>query len=765
MKKSLIIRILFISLFTIAPTILYAQSLTIEQLESKWRTMYYSGIKKFNSHNYEAAQLDFSSAVNLMESNSAVGSKYHIYALIKLAEAYYALEDEANLKATTKIIIELGENIRPGSKRHIDYLYNLGIYYTNTGQYKLGLNVLSESETYSETLSQMPNMQSKFKHCKALCYYCLGDLQNAIANEELAIKSDINKSPEYIESLVYYLYKTENWSKLEETLSTCFDYAREPVLRAFSHSNSKERAEYWAMHGSFFTEYLPFYAYTHPSQVLSQNAYDAALLSKGVLLAAQNKSDDIVLGSKNPEFLESYNHYKELKGKKNKTLDEEYEMQALSDVFLRYQKEHKNEFRADFRIRWTDVRNVLSDDDIAIEFQTTTSNDGGSEYYALILKKAYSSPKIIRLCNIKDVTKIPSDKLYKTSTLYDLIWKPLQNELEGAANIYFSPSGFLYNTGIEYLPNEDGMNMHNIYNIYRLSSTKELVLHSTSQFKNAVLFGGVNYDTKISQMAAQSKDYNYLNTERDVSLDSLDIRASSSSGGVTFLPGTMEEVAEISDICENSQINTMVFCGDEGSESSFYNISGSDADIMHIATHGFYYENKNIGKSVNIDKLYIDVNTHFTCDDIIVIDEDKMLTRSGLILAGANNMLKRIKIPQGIPDGILYADEISYTNLSDVKLLVLSACQSGLGDIASSEGVFGLQRGFKLAGVKSIIMSLWKVDDEATKILMTELYKNLKDCQSVHEAFTNAQLQLRIVDNGKYDDPRFWAAFILLDNV
>ena len=142
-----------------------------------------------------------------------------------------------------------------------------------------------------------------------------------------------------------------------------------------------------------------------------------------------------------------------------------------------------------------------------------------------------------------------------------------------------------------------------------------------------------------------------------------------------------------------------------------------------------------------------------------------MLTRSGLLMAGANNFLKRIEIPQGIQDGVLYANEISNVNLGYVKLLVLSACQSGLGDIASSEGVFGLQRGFKLAGVKSIIMSLWKVDDTATKILMTEMYKQLNTTQSIREALTNAQLYLRTTENGKYDNPRFWAAFILIDNI
>lgn len=754
----------FVLLLTFSSTT-KAQLLKVEQLEAKWRVAYSKGCQEFNAQHYADAQRTFVAAIELLQNNDASGTSYYIYALIKLAETYHAIHDDANLRKTTQKIVELKKGIRPGSKKYIDYLYNLGIYYSNIGQYELGLKTLQEAETHKSILSQMPGMQSKIMHRKALCYYCVNDYNKAVENEKEAILYDNNKKSDYTESLLYYLYKTGDWNKLEENLPASFDNAREPILRMFAQSKAEDRAEYWSMHGLFFADYMPFYALVHPSSTLSAYAYDAALLSKGVLLAAQNKSNEITIKNNNTEFLASYNRYKELKAKKDKTTDEEFEMQTLSDVFLRYQKEHKNEFREDFRIRWTDVKNVLTDEDVAIEFQTASTDKGSTEYFAVTLKKNYPSPKIIRLCNIEEIMKLPSEKWYNSSALYALIWKPLEAEIADVKNVYFSPSGFIYNTGIEYLPNEDGENFNNLHNVCRLSSTKELVLNNRGKFKKAVLFGGVNYDTKISMLASQSTNYANTSTTRGADLDSLDIRASQVSGGVAYLPGTMEEIEEVSSICEESDVNTMVFCGDDGSENSFYDLSGSDADIVHIATHGFYYADKNIGKQIHLDKLYRDTNLHFTSDDIVIINEDKMLTRSGLLMAGANNFLKRIEIPQGIQDGVLYANEISNVNLGYVKLLVLSACQSGLGDIASSEGVFGLQRGFKLAGVKSIIMSLWKVDDTATKILMTEMYKQLNTTQSIREALTNAQLYLRTTENGKYDNPRFWAAFILIDNI
>lgn len=138
------------------------------------------------------------------------------------------------------------------------------------------------------------------------------------------------------------------------------------------------------------------------------------------------------------------------------------------------------------------------------------------------------------------------------------------------------------------------------------------------------------------------------------------------------------------------------------------------------------------------------MNLHFVSDDIQQIDEDKMLTRSGLIFAGADNVINKVTIPQDVDDGILYADEISSLNLSNVNLVVLSACQSGLGNIANSEGVFGLQRGFKLAGAHSIIMSLWKVDDTATQKLMTQFYKYVVSGMKYSEALAEAQNVLRL---------------------
>ena len=121
-------------------------------------------------------------------------------------------------------------------------------------------------------------------------------------------------------------------------------------------------------------------------------------------------------------------------------------------------------------------------------------------------------------------------------------------------------------------------------------------------------------------------------------------------------------------------------------------------------------------------------------------------------------------IPDGVEDGILTAQEIANLDFIGLDLVVLSACQTALGDI-TSEGVYGLQRGFKKAGANTILMSLDKVDDEATKILMVDFYKNLMSGKSKHQSLKDAQKHLRQIDNGKYNKPEYWASFIMLDGI
>ena len=329
----------------------------------------------------------------------------------------------------------------------------------------------------------------------------------------------------------------------------------------------------------------------------------------------------------------------------------------------------------------------------------------------------------------------------------ELIWKPLLSELEGIKNVYFSPSGALHNIGIEYLPGMEN------YNIYRLSSTRELVTGGKTETMNrAVLYGGLHYDAGFDKSMTEKS----LAMLDETFKERADVRGMGLRGGKEYLKHTKEEVDIIGEELSNVNWECVIDSAAMGTEESFKALSGRKIGCLHISTHGFYYT-KEDADNARYKFMLI--------DNDMVSTEDKALTRSGLVMSGANHILEDEELPDNVEDGILTAKEISDVDLRGLDLVVLSACQTGLGDISQGEGVFGLQRGFKKAGANSILMSLWEVDDKATQILMTKFYKNLLSGQSKRLALLSAQKHLREIEGGKYDKPRYWAAFILLDGL
>jgi len=228
-----------------------------------------------------------------------------------------------------------------------------------------------------------------------------------------------------------------------------------------------------------------------------------------------------------------------------------------------------------------------------------------------------------------------------------------------------------------------------------------------------------------------------------------------SRDGLAYLPGTKQEVDNIHDILSEAEIEAEVYTGADATEESVKALSNTTSSILHFATHGFYVPQSARSK---LDKAYSYISQRSTI-------EEQSLSRSGLLFAGASNSIaNNFNIPKGCDDGILTSKEISRLDLTQVRLVVLSACNTGLGDI-KREGVYGLQRGLKKAGVSTILMSLWKVDDTATKLLMSNFYLNLAKGDNANQALVKAQQYLRSTQNGKFNDPQYWAAFILLDGL
>jgi CHAT domain-containing protein len=187
-------------------------------------------------------------------------------------------------------------------------------------------------------------------------------------------------------------------------------------------------------------------------------------------------------------------------------------------------------------------------------------------------------------------------------------------------------------------------------------------------------------------------------------------------------------------------------------------------DILHLATHGFFLGDQTLpssGRGWEIATFPAVKETYPEPTDRI-IDIENPLLRSGILLAGAKNSL--LNGNAGLNDGIVTAEKILGMNLHRTKMVVLSACDTGLGEVRSGEGVFGLRRAFTQAGAKSLVMSMWKVPDRETKELMVQFYQNIKAgmdrCQALRDA---ALKQIQIVEQRYgHPNPTYWGAFVFM---
>ena len=482
----------------------------------------------------------------------------------------------------------------------------------------------------------------------------------------------------------------------------------------------------------------PMCVYRFPDDPdIESMAYDCALQYKNFSLYTENFIQRLVKMDRNQDVKDIYGMIEENVRKLDKASKEE--APAICDEIAQMKAQllvdlDFSTYGNIINSTWQTIQEKLPKNAIAIEFMIHFTPEGDKVYQANILKPT-GTPHCVQLCNEKDLNAI--NELYTTPLAYNLIWKKLQNELTGVSEIYFSPTGLLHKIAIEYLPNEEGTTIGQTYKMFRLSSTRELTNEAISpDTKKCVIYGGIHYDVESSGSGKEDEE-----TADEVKNDR------NLKGGIAYLPQTLVEMENVSKILK-TKYEPIGFSGANATEESFKQLSGNAAKILHVATHGFYvpkYRKSAITKIIKNPFNSL---------------EDQSLSCSGIMMAGANNTLAKKFMPGD--DGILSAKEISRLEMDDVDLVVLSACETGLGDI-SDEGVFGLQRGFKKAGVNSILMSLWEVDDEATQVLMSAFYNNLISGLSKREAFVKAQHFLRTTQNKKFDNPRFWAAFILLD--
>ena len=677
-------------------------------------------------------------------------------------------------------------------KHHPDYataLSNLADYYMKTGNHAEALRCGREAlEIRLETLgSEHPEYAESLSNM-ASYHYALGQYSEAVkyGREALILRRQVlgEHHLSYAHSLCKQAAYYSSNNQADSASLCAFEATNrysESILNTFADLTSEERNLFWMRVKPWFTQTLPRLVWQHPDELMVAGGYNATLLAKGLLLNSEMEMANLLVESGDTTLIEAYHklqynqalltrQYSLPLSKRTINTDSLRRVITKQERHLVKRSKTYGNYTKPLRISWERIHRQLRPHDVVVEFICFPTLDGEEQYAAFVLTRQMSHPTFVSLMTGSQLSSIRSKDIYTTGKLSHLVWEPLAPYLETAHTVYFSPSGELYNIGIESLPHWEegkGLLMDNLL-FYRLSSTREVALagerkHSTHP--SVSIYGGVSYDSDLSETSTTPDHTQKL------------------KGGAKYLPGTRKEAEEISQALTDNDIPTTVQLRSSASEQSFKHLSGQAPSVIHIATHGFYWSDREVLDG-GMDERLPFLTSYGNMDD-----GDKALSRSGLLLAGANHTLTGIKNYQLSDDGVLTAKEISMLDLRGVDLLVLSACQTGLGKI-TGDGVFGLQRGFKKAGANAILMSLWKVDDRATRLLMTHFYNYLMDGVGKHEALRRAQQALRttevevetrmssrhaITSRQKrarktaskriYDDPYYWAAFILLDGM
>lgn len=604
-----------------------------------------------------------------------------------------------------------------------------------------------------------------------LCYYYSGK-NETIAIDENAVKANqskkmdeiISQEKDQLEITKTYLGDLM-YARSLGTIAGCYylkeDYInalyyykeyitsmRNAIRQQFQMQSEEERMATWKEELSHIKEIqelimtLPSDKSSLMGEIAALN-YDAALLSKGILLNSSIEFENVINSKNDAKLKDLYNTTK-ANNIEIERLRNEAKSDADIDKLLKLMQENQalqiklyNECAeiADFTnyisYNWKDVQENILDTDIAIEFVAIKYNvfDSDNFIIALVLTKDLSIPLAIPICTFQDAQIMVnnSDKIYDFEN--NFLWGTFDKYLTGKKRILFSADGTFNQIAIEYLK-YNGKPLSEQFEVYRLSSTKELCYNRPkAKMSNAVLFGDINYNDyatvsdKTKNAIAKLHKLNQfpkVNFSDDISFDK-----SISELEWDNLFGTQQEINEIEAILSDKQFNNIIKLTDtEASKEAFLALSDANVTILHMATHGAYIKPKQ------------ETELNAMANSIITLAEANLETT-----------------------GIISAAEIASMNLRQCDFAVFPACESGLGKLGE-DGVFGLQRGLKNAGVRSILMTIKSVDDATTTELMISFYRHLMNGSSKREALINAQHDIR---SKGFTSPDLWTSFILLD--
>jgi len=707
--------------------------------------MYWAALNYSIAMKYDLAEAySREAAACLKDLNTETGIKFYWMSVLSLGDALYCQDRNEEALEVYRQGLEAYSLAEPGTEKHADVLEDMA-------KVEVRLKKFEEAKVHYQAALEIYkklNLDSKCSTTYSGLLICLrkaGDNEEADKMEEESKNnrnagykrildselSSLETTRKYLDSSLYTnslktiagsFYGIGEYAQAADYFSMYSENLRSMLRERFLLMTAKDRQRVWKEQQQSVEEFcnnvglLPD-TVGHLMQRYIPTFYDLELLSKGIMLNSSIEFEKVLEEKKDKNLKKIYEqikaNYRQIEELQNtdpeKSLDK---VLALKQNNISLEQKlmsgcaEANDYTKYLSYTWKDVQQKLGEGDVAIEFATIELSPLDNDIFlvALVLKSV--GEPVMEVISTKAILKnlVSKQDLYDNGAYYQFIWGCIQKYLDGMNRVFFAPNNLLSNIAVEYL-REGERTFFEGREVYRLSSTKELCReHSVPKSKRICLFGDIDYD----------------------SIGVSEKRAAVSFGRLEHSKQEIEGI--VSSMAKRYKVE--IYTGKEATELNFLNMSKISPVILHISSHGEYWG-----------------------DSKMTMDE--AMENSILALSGIN-----VPDQPADNDGMVSAADVANMNLRQCDLAVLSACETGLGGLGA-DGVFGLQRGFKNAGVHTLLMSLKSVYDESTALLMVEFYKGLANGLSKREALVEAQKMLRSQE--KYNKGEYWAPFILLD--
>ena len=713
--------------------------------------------------------------------------------LNNLAKLYLVLEQKEKALSMNEQALAIRKKVL--GENHPDVamsLTNLSYLYLEMNQCEkaLPLNELA-LKIYRNSLGEYHPKVAKSLNNLANIYSKMGQYEKSLTINEKVLKirkkvfsedhPDVAKSLNNLAQVYYEIGQLNKAIPLMEQSLTIENKQLRVILPSLSE---EQKINFLKLHSSSYEMYdalvLDYPRYKAQS---TKTSFNNSLLLGNVTMRSNELMRNSILNSNDTILIENFENWLGLKrqytncqslsleeikrkGINLKALEDsiDFNERSLSLRSQLFQTEQEK-----LQLNYETLKSRLAKDEAFLMFHSFDYFNGKSWadsvlYAAYVVRSDQKEPQFVKLFEqaqldslmmAEDVSSMMSN-LYKPSdsTLYNLVWKPIARYLMEAKKVYVVPSGQLHKLAFAAIGDGTGNVLSDSYEIHQVLSAQDFVFPcNTSVFNNddksttasIALFGGINYDQ--SNTVSTGQDSAYFNP---LSLLSNDINRRST---FRYLPATQKEIEGIQRQFAQNNKTTLSYSGLEATESSLRALEGDKAPvILHIATHGYFAPDSKKEYAKSLKQKLGEANRYTVADN--------PLLRSGLMMAGSNASWKGTSTLPAEVDGILTAQEVSNLNLLNTQLVVLSACETGLGDIKGREGVFGLQRAFRMAGAKYLLLSLWRIPDEETSEYMQLFYSELLKQNDIAKSYKSTQRFMR----QKYpNSPVKWAGMVLVE--